>query len=152
MTRIVALFALVLGGCLAPAALVPMPHNQDGGRRPARVGPISNRCPRLVEPNREKECEQIRFDAINFVRRLAVDDQLCLQGNPLSDGVTGRCKVRAFVEDVGPKSIKLEIRHADPGTGFQPMADHWYHEDALVDLYLDSWGFEARPPEPAAAK
>lgn len=141
MNRMLPVAALALGGCLAPAALVPMPHNQDGGRQPTRVGPVPDRCPALAEPKREKECAQARLEGIAFVRRLSVEDQICLDGNPLGDRITSRCKVRAFVEDVGLTNLKLEIRETPPGGRFEPMHDYWFHEDALVDLYLESLGF-----------
>ena len=141
MNRTLLLPTLLLAGCLAPAALVPMPHNQDGGRQPARVEAVPDRCAALAEPQREQECGQARVEAIRFVRKLAVEDQICLEGNPLGDRITSRCTVRAFVEDVGPKAIKLEIRETPPGSRFDPMHDYWYHEDALVDLYLESLGF-----------
>jgi hypothetical protein len=142
MSRILALLALVFAGCTAAAGVTP--KHGDGLVQPRKVGPVADRCSSLADKGRAEECEQVRLEAIAQVRKLAVDDQVCLDGNPFSDGVTSRCKVRAFVEDVAPKSVKLEIRHADPGTGFEPMQDYWYHEDALVDLCLESRGFLKR--------
>jgi hypothetical protein len=111
--------------------------------------PRRDRCG--AQPPREaKACAELRDRALTFVRRLSVDDQVCLLGNPLMDGVTQRCRVRAFVEDAGPSSVKLEIREASPDTSFVQMDDYWYHEAALADLQLRQSGF--RLPEDSPAK
>jgi hypothetical protein len=122
--------------------MVHMEHAGDGLRGPHRFGsPTVDRCAAQDGAQRQAACRRDRDAALAYVRHLMVDDQVCLEGNPLVDGVTVRCRVRAFVEDASPESIKLEIREAAPGASFAAMDDYWYHEAALVDLQLKSAGY-----------
>ncbi|MBI5543049.1 MAG: hypothetical protein HY901_04125 [Deltaproteobacteria bacterium] len=137
--------ALCLAGCLAPAAMARMPHVDEGGRYADRVNdPRTDRCA-AQEGRRKKDCRAVRDQGLEFVRRLMVDDQICLEGNPMSDGISSRCKVRASVSDVGSNNVKLEIRHAAVGTRFKPMQNLWYTELALTDVYVASLGFSVEP-------
>lgn len=117
------------------------------GRSMQRVeAPKVDRCSSQSDPERRAQCEEKRHSALAFVRKLAVEDQICLEGNSLLDGVTHRCKVRAFVTDASPRAVKLEIREAPPASRYRPMEDFWFAEEALADLYLKSLGFGAASP------
>jgi hypothetical protein len=143
-----AFLALALVVCLAGCPAASVVYNPDGpGKRPTKVGdPKIDRCAAQQNSGRRKDCEQDRVTALEWVRRLAVDDQLCLLGQPMGDGVRHDCKVRAFVCDVSPRSVKLEIREAAVGTRYQPMEDYWYTEKALADAYLKSMGYKLENP------
>ncbi|MFN7130446.1 MAG: hypothetical protein ACK4N5_00090 [Myxococcales bacterium] len=113
-----------------------------GCSRVHKVGPPEqDRCARQSTEAMRKNCEELRDQAFAFARKLAVDDQVCLEGNPIGDGVTSRCRVRAFVADVAQKNVKLEIRDAPPDSKYRPMEDYWFHEAAIADMYLVGFGF-----------
>jgi hypothetical protein len=142
------LFALLaLAGC-SHIANAFIDTSGKAGRSVEWVeAPKVDRCRALKDPDRRADCEDKRQNALVFVRKLAVDDQVCLEGNSLLDGVTHFCKVRAFVADASPRNVKLEIRDAPPTSRYRPMEDYWFAEEALADLYLKSLGFAApRPP------
>ena len=147
-----ALFGFFTAGLLltaCPVAMVaPALHESDGpGKQPSKVGdPKFDRCEQQKDGRRRKDCEQDRHVAMEWVRRLSVDDQLCLAGQPMSDGITHRCQVRAFVCDVSPHSVKLEIREAPAGSRYEAMENYWYTEKALADLYLKSLGYTLEQP------
>jgi hypothetical protein len=124
-----------------PAGHIPSVYN--GGRFAERFqDPKVDRCESQKDARRKKDCLKAKDGALEFVRRLSVDDQLCLDGNPMSDGLTGRCKARAFVSDVGVGKVKVEVREVGAGTRYKHMQEIWYTEAALVDDYLKSQGFE----------
>jgi hypothetical protein len=139
---LVLLVAAPLGGC-ALFGLVPMKHANDGLRDPHRVGrPTVDRCAVQPDAYLQQICRRERDDVLVFIRKLMVDDQICLEGNRITDGITSACRVRAFVEDVGLETIKLEIRDSPPGSDFRIMDDYWFHEEALADWDLETAGFE----------
>ena len=143
MRALAALSLCLCAGCLAPAALAYMPAVDNGGRYADKVqDPKVDRCKAQADLRRVEDCVKAKDRALEFVRRLSVDDQLCLEGNPMSDGLTGRCKARAFVSDVGVNKVKLEVREVGGGTRYKHMQEIWYTEAALVDDYLKSLGFE----------
>ncbi len=122
------LLALVFAGCTTVSGTRIPPPQQE-------------RCARQSEERQRKSCEELRELAYKFARSLAVDDQVCLEGNPISDGVTRRCRVRAFVADVAQQNVKLEIRDAPHDSKYKPMEDYWFHEAALADMYLEGQGY-----------
>lgn len=138
------LLALALAGPLAAgcgAGLVYMPHRDEGNRYADRVqDPKVDRCAAQKDAAVKKDCLRARAAAVEFVRKLSVEDQICLEGSPMSDGITRRCKARAFVSDAGSGKVKVEVREST-GTRFKPMQNLWYTEAALADAYLESVGF-----------
>jgi hypothetical protein len=129
--------------CAACPAVGLVPDVDNGGRFAERVkDPKVDRCETQKEPRRKKDCLKAKDGALEFVRRLSVDDQLCLDGNPMSDGLTSKCKARAFVSDVGVNKVKVEVREVGGGTRYKHMQEIWYTEAALVDDYLKSLGYE----------
>lgn len=134
-------FVLSATGCVG-AGLVKMPHVDEGGRYAARVGdPATDRCAAQKDERAKEECRKERDKALAFVRKLSVDDQVCLEGNPMGDRITSRCKVRAFISDAGSGKLKLEIRETYEGSRFKPMQNLWYTERALADAWLESAGY-----------
>jgi hypothetical protein len=133
-----ALMVLALGGC---AQVI------ERGKLPDAVqhvgSPAVDRCRAQPDRDRRAACEQARDQALAFVEKLAVGDQVCLEGNSLLDGVTHRCKVRASVADASSHSVKLEIRESPPSSKYRQMDDYWFTEEALADVYVKSVGFAA---------
>jgi hypothetical protein len=143
MRSLLLLASLLCAGCLAPAAY--MPPTDNGGRYADSIkDPKVDRCAAQPEKRQRKDCAKARDDAFEFVRRLSPGDQICLDGNSMSDGVTGHCKARALVTDSGVNKVKVEVREISPGTGFKHMQEIWYTEAALADVYLMSLGFELK--------
>lgn len=105
------------------------------------AGPQRDRCAHQPEAHHRKSCEELRELAYKFARGLSVDDQVCLEGNPISDGVTSRCRVRASVSDVARGSVKFEIRDAPHDSKYRPMDSYWFHEAAIADMYLEGQGY-----------
>ena len=141
--RALVLCSLVCCAACPVGSAVYIPATDNGGRFAERIqDPKIDRCDSQKEARRKRDCQKAKDGALEFVRRLSVDDQLCLDGNPMSDGVTGRCKARAFVSDVGVNKVKLEVRETSGGTRYKHMQEIWYTEAALVDDYLKSLGYE----------
>ncbi len=131
---------LLASGC--GAGLVYIAPRDEGNRYADRVAdPKTDRCKAQKDYRRRDRCEQLREEARRFVARLAVDDQLCLEGQPMGDGVTRACAARGVVSDVGVNKVKVEVREVEPGGPYSPMQNLWFTEAALVDLYLKSAGF-----------
>jgi len=132
--------ALVLSGC--GAGLVYVPPRDEGNRYADRVeAPKTDRCAAQKGARRQEDCARVRDQALRFVGKLAVDDQLCLEGHPMADGVLRSCKARGFVSDVGANKVKVEVREVEPGGKYRPMQNLWFSEAALADLYVKSAGF-----------
>lgn len=113
----------------------------DGARYVAQIENVPNRCQALAESSRENACESARTDARQFVSSIEPLQELCLEGNPLGNGITSRCVVRAAVEDVDLRKVRVKVRQSYPDSGFKVMDDYWFSNDALVDIYLYSIGF-----------
>lgn len=145
MRALALLAVLALAGCLAPASLAKMPHTDNGGRFADRVDdPQTDRCKAMRDGRTRRDCEKTRNEARRWAVDLAVGSEFCLEGNPMSDGVTGLCKARAYVTDVGVNKVKVELRDVDPASRrYRHMQEIWYTEAALVDEYLKSLGFTA---------
>lgn len=86
-------------------------------------------------------CDEARFLAEVYVRKLAPGDQVCLEGgfgeSPAS------CLARASVADTGANQVLLEVRSPQPGSKWFDREAHqvWFEEGALVDLYLADHGY-----------
>lgn len=148
----------ITGACLAAASLAALPllsgcNSQavgvsprsmrmgDGARYVAQIGDVPNRCEMLAEPSRAAACEGARVEARQFIATIEPLQDLCLEGNPLGNGITSRCAVRASVEDVDLRQIRVKVRQSYPDSGFKVMDDYWFSNDAMVDVYLYSLGF-----------
>lgn len=113
----------------------------DGARYVTEINDVPNRCAMLADPGRESACEAARVEARQFVSTIEPLQHLCLEGNPLGNGVTSRCVVRASVEDVDLRQVRVKVRESYPDSGFKVMDDYWFSNDAMVDIYLYSIGF-----------
>lgn len=134
MTRRLALsVALSLSGCILAT----------GGKVVRKVGPPqTDRCAQQPEIAR-KSCEREREEALSFARKLAVDDQVCIDGeHRIERPMGGLCTVRAFVESTAPDGVKLEIREAPPDSRYEVQSDWWFAEEALADIQLQVLGYK----------
>lgn len=133
----VLLMGLLLAGCAT------------AGHRKQLVGPPErDRCAAQARENRAS-CETARDEAVRAVRKLSVDDQVCIDAvHELSD-TSRSCGVRAFVEGVAPNAVELEIRDAPPGSKYGIDSEWWFEERALADVQLRALGYPL--PDDAAA-
>ena len=113
----------------------------DGARSVVAVEDIPDRCAEMEGDARKRSCEEARLEGKRFVSSLEALQQICLEGNPLGNGITSRCTVRAAVEDVNLRGVRVKIRESTPESGFKVMDDYWFTNDAMVDVYLYSLGF-----------
>ncbi len=134
--------ALLLGlACKGPmAGTYPSRGPGIGNRDNHRLGPKADRCAGVDQGIRDI-CKRVRDEASTFVAKLAIDDQICLEGKAM-DQPLANCTVRAYVADVSAEAIKLEVRDAPRSSRFKLMDEYWYHETALIDRYLVMAGFD----------
>lgn len=123
----------------------PNPQDEDtlfGSSVPYVKAPQVDRCSSHKKSAAGASCEDARYLGTEYTRRLAVGDEVCLEGG-YGDDVGPSCKARAAVVDTGPNGVKLEIRSAKPDSRWfnSEMRHAWYEEGALVDLYLAERGY-----------
>ena len=135
----------VLTGCGAPReAFRPNPNDDDPllGGIPVVKAPARDRCTMHGKSSVRGACDEARYLADNYTRRLSVGDEVCLEEG-YGEEPTAACKARAVVIDTAPNQVKLEVRNAKPDSRwFNAEGRHaWYEEGALVDLYLAERGY-----------
>lgn len=113
----------------------------DGARSVAEIKDVPDRCESLADESQKQNCQNMRVEARQFVSGIEALQQICLEGNPLGNGITSKCVVRAAVEDVDLRGFRVKIRETYPDSGFKVMDDYWFSNDAMVDIYLYSMGF-----------
>jgi hypothetical protein len=112
------------------------------GHHSQRVGPPrADRCAAQSPASNRQACETARDTAVREVRKLAVDDQVCIDTvRELSD-TSRACTVRAYVEGVAPNAVQLEIRDAPPGSRYAIDSEWWFEETALAEVELQALGY-----------
>lgn len=137
-----AVIALTAAGVLAGCAAL---NREADSKRMDK--PQVDRCTKTVrEP---KMCERARETAMEFVSKLAVEDQVCIDGKQTIKEPMVGCKVRAYVSASGKEGVKLDIREAPGGSKYVVGTSWWFAEEALVDVELHAQGF-LLPEEMAA--
>jgi len=102
--------------------------------------PVVDRCAaQQIRP--QKACERDREQAVEFAMKLAVEDQVCLDGNQRIEEPMVNCKVRAYVAAAGKDGVKLEIREAPSGSKYTVGSAWWFAEEALADVQLHALGY-----------
>ncbi|MBN1210394.1 MAG: hypothetical protein JXB05_36410 [Myxococcaceae bacterium] len=135
---------LALVGC-SRIETRPDPRDEDplfGTNVPIYKAPRTNRCAAHGKSSVRSSCEDALYLATEYTRRLAVGDDVCLEGG-YGEDVGPACQARAAVIDTGPNGVKLEIRSTKPDSRWfnAEMRHAWYEEGALVDLYLAERGY-----------
>ncbi|HEY0882088.1 MAG TPA: hypothetical protein VGD87_11185, partial [Archangium sp.] len=89
-----------------------------------------------------QQCEEAKYLATIYVRRLASGDEICLQGG-FGDLPTGACLARAAIVDTATNKVLVEVREAKPESKWFNNEQHqfWFEEGALVDLYVEEHGY-----------
>jgi len=124
------LLALALTGCATM-----------GGHHANLVGPPkTDRC--AAQPsNAKRDCADAMDTALRVVKKLSVDDQVCIDGEHELADDSRECQVRAFVEGVAPNAVELEIRSAPPDSKYTIDSEWWYDEHALAEVQLRALGY-----------
>jgi hypothetical protein len=131
MKKLLSLAWLGLSGC---ATL-----HGDGADRQHVGPPRVDRCAQMG--GSAQTCQKARKAALVMIRKLSVDDQVCIDGDHPLANPDRSCQVRGFVEEVAPNAVELEIRDAPPGSTYTAMSNWWFHEEALADLELRGTGY-----------
>lgn len=135
----------VLAGCGTPReAFRPNPNDEDPlvGSIPVIHAPPRDRCAMHGKSSLRGQCDEAKYLATEYTRRLSVGDEICLEGG-YGDEPTAACKARAAIIDTGRDQVKVEVRSAKPDSRWfnAEMRHAWYEEGALVDLYLSERGY-----------
>jgi hypothetical protein len=99
--------------------------------------PVGSRC-----DAKKIGCDNAKYLAQTYVRRLATGDAVCLEGG-VGEPVTAACLARSAVVDTAPNRVLLEVREAKPDSKWFQKEIHqvWFEEGALVDLALQEQGY-----------
>ncbi|KFA87453.1 hypothetical protein [Archangium violaceum] len=135
----------VLAGCITDKeAFRPNPNDEDPlvGAIPLVRSPVKDRCEQHGRSSVRGNCDEAKYLATEYTRRLSVGDEVCLEGG-YGDEPGAGCKARAAIIDTAPNRVKLEVRTAKPDSRWfnAEMRHAWYEEGALVDLYLAERGY-----------
>jgi hypothetical protein len=132
---------LVFAGCIADNRA-----SRDRGigldNVPTYEAPKKDRCQGHGNSALKSRCEEARYLAELYVRKLAAGDEVCLEGG-FGDHPGGACLARARVEDSDEKKVLLDVKEAKPDSRWFQKQSHqfWFFEGALVDLYLADHGY-----------
>ncbi|MBL8922723.1 MAG: hypothetical protein JNJ54_27995 [Myxococcaceae bacterium] len=110
---------------------------------PTYPAPAVSRCAKFKKGgSAAAACDEARYLAELYVRRLSSGDEVCLDGG-FGDRPLASCLARASVADTDTNRVLLEVRNAQPGSKwFNKEANQfWFEEGALVDLYLADHGY-----------
>ena len=117
---------------------------EDWSHRAATYkAPEVQRCAKFKEGSPPSAaCNESKYLAEIYVRRLASGDEVCLQGG-FGDAPTGSCLARAAVVDTATNRILMEVREARPESKWfsHEQSQFWFEEGALVDLYIAEHGY-----------
>lgn len=140
MRALVALVLVASAGCITTRDR----GNADWeGRAATYKAPLEKRCDKYkAGGGRAAACNEAKYLAEIYVRRLSSGDEVCLEGG-FGDQPTGACLGRAAVVDTATDKILIEIRQARPESKWFSHEQHqfWFEEGALVDLYLAEHGY-----------
>lgn len=145
MRRALAALALSAGlvGCLHD----PRPADDMGGsglwnNTPEVEAPKVDRCQAYGKSGARSPCEDAKYLAQIYVRKLSVGDDVCLEST-FGDVPGAACLARASVSDAGLHKILLTVREARPESRWfkRVQSQIWFEEEALVDLYLAQHGY-----------
>ncbi|MFL5321824.1 MAG: hypothetical protein ACJ790_19335 [Myxococcaceae bacterium] len=104
--------------------------------------PPRDRCQQYQKSSVRGPCDEAKFIAQKYVRGLAAQDEVCLEGG-FGEHPGGACLARAVVSDVSNDRVLLDIRDAQPNSRWysQVSSEIWFAEGALIDLYLGEHGY-----------
>jgi hypothetical protein len=107
---------------------------------PVVQAPTKQRC--LSHGKNHARCDEAKYLAEVYVKKLAPGDMVCLEGG-FGEDPRGDCLCRAAVADTATDRLLLELREAKPDSRWfkKESNQYWFEEGALVDLYLADHGY-----------
>jgi hypothetical protein len=141
MRRAFVFTVVLLAGCIKDGrATRDRGHGFDNV--PEYQAPEKDRCAGHASSALKARCDEAKYLAQNYVRKLAAGDEVCLEGG-FGDVVGGACMCRARVEDSDTQKVLLDVKEAKPDSRWFGKESHqfWFFEGALVDLYLAEHGY-----------
>lgn len=136
-------FLLGLGGCLHDSR----PWRDRGAASvfdtaPEVKAPLEDRCVGHGKSSVRTACEDAKYLASLYARRLSPGDGVCLEGG-FGEAPLAACLARASVVDVSQNRALIEVREARPDSRWYQRVQNqvWFEEGALVDLYLAEHGY-----------
>lgn len=105
--------------------------------------PETSRCARYKAGGAPAAaCEESKYLATIYVRRLAAGDEVCLEGG-FGEQPGAACLARAAIVDSATNKVLVEVRQAKPESKWFNHEQHqfWFEEGALVDLYVAEHGY-----------
>lgn len=129
---------------LAVACFRDMRPTQDRhlAEAPEVKAPARDRCDSHGTSAVRGSCDEAKYLAQLYARRLSTGDMVCLEGG-FGDAPGPGCLARAAVVDVATDRVLLEVREARPESRWFQKVQYqvWFEEGALVDLYLAERGY-----------
>lgn len=144
MKVLLAVLAVVAAGCLTDTRA-----SRSRGAAgffenvPVYPAPEVSRCAKFKKGGgAAAACDEAKYLAELYVRRLSTGDEVCLEGG-FGDRPLASCLARASVADTDTNRLLLEVRSAQPGSKWfnKESNQFWFEEGALVDLYLADHGY-----------
>lgn len=141
MKRALVVLGMFLGGCVGDGK-ASRDRGQGFDNVPTYEAPKADRCQGHGNNALKSRCEEARYLAELYVRKLSAGDEVCLEGG-FGDPPGGACLARARVDDSDEKKVLLDVKEARPDSRWFNKQSHqfWFYEGALVDLYLAEHGY-----------
>lgn len=132
---------LALCGCISDGK-ASRDRGQGYDNVPVYEAPKTDRCQGHANNALKTRCEEARYLAQVYVRKLSAGDEVCLEGG-FGEVPGGACLARARVDDNDERKVLLDIKDAKPDSRWFHKQSHqfWFFEGALVDLYLAEHGY-----------
>jgi hypothetical protein len=134
--------------CVASACITDNRASRDRGGAgffenvPTVAAPPKERCDQYGKGAARGRCDEARYLAEVYVKKLAAGDQVCLEGG-FGEEPGGACLARASIADTAVGKVLIELRQAKPNSRWasKESNQYWFEEGALIDLYLAENGY-----------
>lgn len=141
--RAVVMLGLVAAGCMFDSRASRARSASSFDNVPLYPAPETSRCAKFKKGGgASTACEEAKYLAELYVRRLSTGDAVCLEGG-FGEKPLAACLARASVADTDTNKVLLEVRSAQPTSRWfsKESNQFWFEEGALVDLYLAEHGY-----------
>lgn len=104
--------------------------------------PKAKRCDKYGKGAARGRCDEAKYLAEVYVRKLSTGDMVCLEGG-FGEEPGGGCLARAAIADTATGKLLVELKEARPNSRWasKESNQYWFEEGALVDLYLVENGY-----------
>lgn len=109
---------------------------------PLVPAPQKLRCDQYGKGAARGRCDEAKYLAEVYVKRLGTGDMVCLEGG-FGEAPAGGCLARALVADTATGKLLIELKEARPDSRWakKETNQYWFEDGALVDLYLAENGY-----------